>query len=80
MDVRVSTAEGLRTETHDLPLVGISCDAPGSPRISVVAGERIDDHLTHEIPNAVSIDIEDSGVSIRAADGSRTEVEFRRPR
>ena len=79
VDVRVSTADGgTRTEAHDLPLVGVSCDAPGSGRISVVAGERADDHLTHEIPDVVSIDIESSGVSIRAADGSRTDVRFKR--
>ena len=79
VDVRVSDGRGaLRTEARDLPLVGVSCDAPGSDRIAVLAGDRPDDHLTHEIPNAVAIDIEKSGVSIRAADGSRTEIAFRR--
>jgi len=79
VDVRVSTPGGAtRTEAHGLPLVGVSCDTPGGSRVAVLTGERADDHLTHEIPDAVSIDIEESGVSIRAADGSRTEVAFKR--
>lgn len=86
VNVAVSTADGqMRTEAHHLPLEGISCDAPGSSRIAVIAGERPDDHLTHEIARAVSIDIEqsdsgaDQGVRIRAADGSETRIEFESP-
>jgi uncharacterized protein DUF5335 len=81
-DVRVSTTTGeLRTEVHDLPLVGVSCDAPGQDRIAVLAGDRPDDHLTHEIFNAVAVDIERDGrserLNIRAADGSETRIEFK---
>jgi Family of unknown function (DUF5335) len=81
VDVRVCDASGqVRTEAHDVPLVGVSCDAPGSDRIAVLTGERTDDHLTHEIPNAVAIDLERGTgaerVSIRAADGSRTDLDF----
>ena len=81
-NVRVSDSGGeLRNEARDLPLVGVSCDAPGSDRIAVLAGDREDDHLTHEIVNAVSIDLERDGgaerLSIRAADGSQTDIEFK---
>jgi len=86
-DVRVSNATGdLQTEARDLPLVGVSCDAPHSARIAVMSGDRVDDQVTHEIPNAVSVDIERADgaagsaerVRIRAADGSETQIEFRR--
>ena len=80
-DVRVSTPSGdLRTEARDLPLVGVSCDAPGSDRIAVLTGEQPDDHLTHEVINAVSVEIEhgeQERLRIRAADGSETQVVFK---
>ena len=86
IDLCVASANGqMRTEAHDLPLVGISCDAPGSARIAVLAGDRADDHLTHEIGNAISIDVARDAradgaaeqVSIRSADGSETRVDFK---
>ncbi len=82
VDVRVSTPSGgVRTESRDLPLVGVSCDSPDSRRIAVFTGERTDDHLTHEIADPVSVSIDRDGaadrVSIRAADGSETQVEFK---
>jgi len=82
-DVRVSSAAGdLRTEARDLPLVGVSCDDPACRRIAVLSGERPDDHLTHEVVDAVAVEIEHSDgaerVRIRAADGSETQVAFRR--
>jgi len=82
VDVRVSSLTGdLRTEAHDLPLVGVACDGPTNNRIVVFAGGRTDDHLAHEVTNAVSVDIDRDGasdrVSIRGADGSETDVEFK---
>ncbi len=86
-DVRVSTSTGdLQTEAKDLPLVGVSCDAPGSDRIAVLSGQRPDDHVTHEILDAVAIEIDRGAdadgaaerLRIRAADGSETEIAFRR--
>jgi hypothetical protein len=82
VDVRVLSPRGdVRTEAHGLPLVGVSCDAPNSGRIAVLAGDRTDDHLTHEIANAVAVDIErgegSERVRIRAADGSETSVDFK---
>jgi len=79
--VRVASSSGdIRTEARDLPLVGVSCDAPGSDRIAVLAGDRADDHLTHEIVHAVSVDVEETRVRIRAADGSETQLDFNRNR
>lgn len=79
VDVRVSTPGGeTRTEAHGLPLVGVSCDAPGSSRIAVIAGERTDDNVTHEIPNAVAVDLDPACISIRGADGSETKIAFQK--
>jgi hypothetical protein len=86
VNVEVSSGDGQsRTEARNLPLTGVSCDAPNSDRIAVMAGDRADDHLTHEVAHVVSIAIEeteggaDRGLRIRAADGSETHVEFRSP-
>lgn len=82
VDVRVSSPSGeLRTEARDLPLVGVSCDSPDGTKIAVFTGERTDDNLTHEIANPISVAIDRDGaadrVSIRAADGSETQVKFK---
>ena len=48
--VDVSGADGTtHTQARDLPLIGVSCDAPQSDRIAIMAGNRVDDHLTHEL-------------------------------
>jgi hypothetical protein len=84
--VDVSGADGTtHTQARDLPLIGVSCDAPRSDRIAIMAGNRGDDHLTHEIARTVSIVIDETdagverGLRIRSADGSETRVEFRSP-
>ncbi|PYQ87260.1 MAG: hypothetical protein DMG03_05815 [Acidobacteria bacterium] len=84
--VDVSGADGTTyTQARDLPLIGVSCDAPQSDRIAIMAGNRVDDHLTHEIASTVSIAIDETeagaerGLLIRSADGSETRVEFRSP-
>jgi uncharacterized protein DUF5335 len=86
VNVEVSSSDGeSRTEVRNLPLQGVSCDAPHSDRIAVVAGGQPDKHLTHEIARAVDVSVEetdtgaDRGLRIRAADGSETHVAFRSP-
>ncbi len=86
VDVEVSGADGrMLTEARDLPLQGVSTDAPQSDRIAIMAGERPDDHVTHEVDRAVAVAIEatdtgaECGLRIDAADGSITRVEFRSP-
>jgi len=86
VNVAVSSGDGQsRTEARNLPLQGVSCDAPGSDRIAVTAGVDVDKHLTHEISRAVAVAIDetdggaDRGLRIRGADGSETRVEFRSP-
>jgi Family of unknown function (DUF5335) len=86
VNVAVSSGDGQsRTEARNLPLQGVSCDAPGSQRIAVMIGNQPEKHLTHEIARAVAVAIEqtdngaDGGIRIRAADGSETHVEFRSP-
>jgi hypothetical protein len=86
VDVAVSGADGrVLTEARDLPLQGVSADAPQSDRIAIMAGERPDDHVTHEVDRAVAVAIEttdagaERGLRIDAADGSITRVESRTP-
>ena len=56
--VDVAGADGTtHTEARDLPLIGVSCDAPRSDRVAIMAGSRADDHVTHEIAATVSIAI-----------------------
>lgn len=84
--VDVSDADGTtHTEARDLPLIGVTCDAPRSDRIAIMAGGRADDHVTHEIARTVSIEVDESdtgaerGLRIRSADGSETRVAFKSP-
>ena len=85
--VRVEVTEptgNTRTEARDVPLQGVSVDAPGRPGLAVIVGREPGDHLTHEISNPVDIVIEQSGgadraLRIRSGDGSTTTVEFRPP-
>ena len=84
--VDVSDADGTtHTQARDLPLIGVTCDAPRSDRVAIIAGGRADDHVTHEIAGTVSIAVDETdagaerGLRIRSADGSETRVEFRSP-
>jgi hypothetical protein len=79
--VEVIAADGEpRTEANDLPLQGVSADSPTTDAVAVVVGDRADDHLTHEVADAVSVAMEesdggdDTGVRIRAADGTTIHV------
>ena len=82
--VRVTDPDGhTQTEARDLPLQGVSADSPRTDGVAIIVGRAPDDHVTHEVPNPVTIAIEqsDSGAEralrIRAGDGSTTTVEFR---
>jgi hypothetical protein len=84
--LEVRTAGGTRTEAHALPFNGATVDAPHSSRIEISLGAKADDHLTHEIGDAVSVSIDDSPkpggrLEVRAADGTTARVDFegRRP-
>jgi hypothetical protein len=85
VNVRVSDADGtVHTEAHDLPLVGVSCDAPSRARVDIMVGDRPSDHVTHIVePVDVALEVThegaERGLRIRAADGSTTLVEFRSP-
>jgi hypothetical protein len=83
--VDVADADGtVRTEARDLPLQGVSADAPQTNRVDIMVGERPGDHVTH-VADATDLTIEttdagaERGLRIRAADGSTTTVEFRSP-
>jgi len=84
--VQVMVAEPDRpphAEALNVPLQGvIATRGPGSA-VSVMVGGRRTPHLTHEVRNAVKIDIEEtdtgttSALHVRAGDGSTTTVTFR---
>ena len=71
-------------EARDLPLQGISPTSPQSDDIAIVIGDRIS-HITHEVHNPTSIDLDltSDGVQralvIRGEDGTTASVEFRSP-
>jgi hypothetical protein len=85
--VEVISSDGHpRIAADDLPLQGVSADSPSTDAVAVVVGDKPDDHLTHEVANAVSIAMEeadsgdDNGIRIRAADGTTVHVECRQHR
>jgi hypothetical protein len=80
--LQVTGGGASQTEARDLPFHGASLDSPQSSRIEISMGDQPDDHLTHEIPDAVSVSIDDTErpggrLEVRAADGSTTTVEFK---
>ena len=85
VNVEVSGSDGQRqTEAHDVPLVGVSCDAPARDRVDIMVGAHPRSHVTHIVePIDVALETTDAGAErglrIRAADGSTTTVEFRSP-
>jgi len=85
VSVEVSGSDGKRqTEAHDLPLIGVSCDAPATDYVDIMVGEHPKNHVTHVVePVDVALETTDAGAErglcIRAADGSTTTVEFRTP-
>ena len=85
VNVDVSASDGRRqTEAHDLPLVGVSCDAPTRDRVDIMVGEHPRSHVTRVVqPIDASVETTDAGADrglrIRAADGSTTTIEFRSP-
>ena len=85
VSVEVSGSDGKRqTEAHDVPLIGVSCDAPATDRVDIMVGTHPQNHVTHVVePVDVALETTDvgaeRGLRIRAADGSTTTVEFRTP-
>jgi hypothetical protein len=86
--VRVSVRgpDGLvRIEARDLPLQGVSADAPGAERVAIMVGASPDDHVTHEVTGPIALTIEENGegaargLRIEAADGSTTRLDVRAP-
>src|SRR5438132_11367391 len=86
VSVRVVDREGReQTEVRTLPLHGVSVDDPQKAHVAISVGRNGQDQFTHEISQPVRIVVErteagaDRGLSIRAADGSTTSVEFLSP-
>ena len=86
VSVRVVDPNGReQTEVRTLPLHGVSVDDPRKTRVAITVGRAGNGHVTHEISQPVRILVErtetgaDRGLSIRAADGSTTSVEFLSP-
>jgi hypothetical protein len=74
-----------QTEVRTLPLHGVSVDDPQKTKVAITVGHSGHAHFTHQISEPVRILVErtdagaDCGLSIRAADGSTTSVEFLSP-
>lgn len=83
----VTSGLGAHREVRDKPLVGISEDRKRSDAasISVSAGERPEDHVTHVIerPSRVALELTEEGahkgLRIESENGEMTLVLFRAP-
>ncbi len=74
---------GSRPETRNLPFVGISADEKaGENIISVMVGERADDHESHLINNPAHLRVLEEGkrssIEIEPSDGPKTLVRVNR--
>jgi hypothetical protein len=81
--LEIRDTAGPRTEARDLPFQGASADSPQSSRIAISMGDAPDDHVTHEISDAVSVTIDDTErpggrLEVKGADGTTATVEFGR--
>jgi hypothetical protein len=86
VSVRVVDPNGReQTEVRTLPLHGVSVGDSQKTRVAITVGREGHDHFTHEVAQPVRIALEwtdtgaDRGLSIHAADGSTTSVEFLSP-
>jgi hypothetical protein len=73
---------GDQEKTTRLPLVGISADAKGKPRIDIIVGGRLDAHVTHviETPKRVFFKPADQpgheAIEVELDDGRVTVITF----
>ncbi|HEX9278638.1 MAG TPA: DUF5335 family protein [Casimicrobiaceae bacterium] len=82
----VTDGLGAHREVREKRLIGVSADLKnGSNAISIIAGDRSDDHVNHIINGATRIALEETeegahkGLRIEAADGGTTLLLFRSP-
>ena len=71
-----------RTEVRNLPLQGVSVDSARGVSVDIMIGRTPGDHVTHEIVNAQTVEIERSetgaarALRVQAADGSTAILEI----
>jgi hypothetical protein len=83
----VTDGLGVHKELREKPLIGVSADlkSSGSGTISIIAGERSDDHVNHIINGPTRLALEETeegahkGLRIEGADGETTLLLFRSP-
>jgi hypothetical protein len=83
----VTNGLGAHREMREKSLVGVSADlkARGKDTISIIAGDRPDDHVNHIINGPTRVVLEETeegahkGLRIEAADGETTLLRFRSP-
>jgi len=83
----VTDGLGVHREVREKPLIGVSADLKGrgSNTISIIAGERSDDHVNHIVNGPIRVALEETeegahkGLRIEAADGETTLLLFRSP-
>ncbi|SRR6266511_4025024 len=82
----VTDGLGAHREVREKRLIGVSADLKnGSNAISIIAGDRSDDHVNHIINGPTRIALEETeegahkGLRIEAADGGTTLLLFRSP-
>jgi hypothetical protein len=83
----VTDGLGVHREVREKPLIGVSADLKtrGRNTISIIAGDRSDDHVNHIINGPTRVALEETeegahkGLRIEAADGETTLLLFRSP-
>ena len=83
----VTDGLGAHREVREKGLIGVSADLKrnGADAISIMAGDRSDDHVNHIINRPTRVALEqtedgaDKGLRIEAEDGQTTLVLFRSP-
>ena len=83
----VTDGLGAHREIREKSLIGVSADlkSHGTDTISIIAGDRSDDHVNHIINRPTRVALEETeegahkGLRIEAADGETTLLQFRSP-
>ena len=83
----VTDGLGAHREIRDKSLIGVSADlkGPGTDTISIITGDRSDDHVNHIINRPTRVALEQTeegahkGLRIEAENGETTLLRFRSP-
>lgn len=83
VSIETRTREGgVAVEAHDVPLAGVSVTSPSAAGVAIAVGGE-SGHLTHQVPDVVSVALEltdsraERALIIHSGDGTITSLRFR---